>query len=471
MKRQIVIILVAELLGAIGCQVQNGVLCSYLNDHCGEDAGAEEGGDTGEPQSFGDHPCDQIGAAVGLPLVPLSDPAAYPAWSGGSPAVMWWDDTFPAGWRWLGSVPAPGATGELRSVADAFGDAHWLVVSSLSTSGDYRWIQARDANWIRYGALDAGQIVQADDSVIAYVATDGAGAQGDYWNLQAYTPEAYVRGWVTDGASADAGPSQSNIESALANTRGFRPAEGTCVVGPAEAADDTGAEPGGIYDPCAVIEAAIGTPLEPAPSFYSEIFGSSLAWEGEPEAVMRWSEAADSWVWDGPAPMAGARAALDSGTNELVFHNVARPAEGSQATHAWIVTEGDVLVPTAALRTVEATADAEAIQHGGATVWVAALADLGEDHGHSLDWRVLGGLDARGLASAAGGQFGSPAVDEVGGLLDDADRSFYPAIGYCRPYGAGMAGVGGSGEVGEASTGDGSTGEIGTTGVLDGTGG
>jgi hypothetical protein len=347
--------LVAALL-ATGCQINDGVLCSYLNDECGGSGGEEE--DIPPPAS----PCEQIGSALGLDL-------QAPSNSGGqnnhhwyeSTAWVWsmhWSSVFPSGWVW-DSVPPNnferarlyGEQGEL-----AVYEPHRSAVEAGSLTSIYVWTQGEAVDSAFLGATAAGILPQHDGSQLVYAPSQPIDA---WWLFEGSVLDSPVlRGQTTLPHAADqAGPAWTNTQEASHMSRGWEHARGWCVVvePPATAADDTAGsgDGGGTGDPDGI------TPGEDPCRLVAEHFNVGAITTASP--------------WAGPLADTTATYLTVPPPSPIVSWNGSGwdlPPEG----HAFIGPFGDMRVhPTAAIS-------------DGRAGWIVVPADQAD--GWEMHWHV-----------------------------------------------------------------------------------
>lgn len=238
-------IVLLALLGT-GCQVTNGVLCSYLNDNCGESAGAESG-DTGDepPPPLVLIPCDQIGAAMGLALVPSHN--NWQPWGGagsvGSHPAMEWSLLFPSGWVWDDASPAP-VLDEPALLLGRTDPIVGLALQDITLEGQIAsWIQVQGATAGTYGGQPATFLTQSDGSAIVF----GAYTTPEAW--WEFSGSPVVRGWVGAATQYEfGGPAQSNPGQASHEGLAFKAASGRCMLAPV-GVDDGQGEGGGDGEP------------------------------------------------------------------------------------------------------------------------------------------------------------------------------------------------------------------------------
>jgi hypothetical protein len=301
-----------------GCQVTNGVLCSYLNDNCGDEAGEE----TGEPEAPPppQSACALIGDATGLDLVDVHPlPVSAGVWMGLAAASLVFEpDIVGFTWGWLPGGQ-PGDTATLDSLEQTL-----TVYTPTPNDGvailGYAYTEpvGGSANLVRPANGFSG------DSSLEITATAlPLGAESTLWYAPLpidglavpsrwdFTGGLRARGVVTSGGSTLAGPAGGNVKITEEGmpSRGFLPTMGWCAAAP-PVADDTGA-PGtgggdsGAPEPeppltCAYVAQALELPegslgwLEVIPGVFLE--GPDLLTDAR-AGLMVWNGGADGWTW------------------------------------------------------------------------------------------------------------------------------------------------------------------------------
>jgi hypothetical protein len=215
----------AVALLTTGCQVNNGVLCSYLNDNCGEDAGEDE---TGDPEPLG-HPCDQIGAALGLDLVHVSYcvECESPWW--GQPYVynLDWSQIFPSGWAWDATPPLYNKPSRLRGIQGELG----IWWGGDKAEAVVTWTQTEGIESGHRGLTPVQIIEQNDGSQIVWLPAGPDGWMTLFSGSAAVLPS--IRGWSSKPEEIVvefAGPSGTNAAPTTNDQKGFEAVRGQCRV-------------------------------------------------------------------------------------------------------------------------------------------------------------------------------------------------------------------------------------------------
>ena len=422
-----------------GCQLNDGVLCSYLNDNCGDEAGAEEGsgtGDDGQPPAPLQPACEQIGAAVGQSLGPnASEP--YGITTGDAVAVIrWLAAMFPPRWSW-GDLPFGGAIAAMSAIADTFNPAiRALSIAQYTDGAPWVWVQTRGASTAEFGDQVATGIVQADGTTLYYAPASGL-ASG-WWETQSIGVDHWVSGRVGGSAgAAHAGPAGGNAQDAIESGVGFIPAMGTCFV--IDATDDTGGGTGGStgdepdpqvpppipgsFDPCPMLGEGAGV------AHLTEQFPLPWLNTGLPAGTLAFG--AGAWAWETPAPAWGDPAAL----SVTVDYGITIPGDGFSKTRAGVQFASYEWVPGISIAyypegmdSIDDVMDAAILEFedgsviayvesppaGGGT-WVQVDADAG-----ARGW-VLDADDTPGVQT---GHVGTAWTSSAG-------LSFLPAAGWC----------------------------------------
>jgi hypothetical protein len=440
----------AASLTSTGCQVTNGVLCSYLNDNCGDEAGDE----TGEPEAPPPpaNACTLIGDATGLDLVEVHPlPVSAGVWMGlAAAALVFGPDVVGFKWRWLPGGQ-PGDTATLDSLESS------LTIYTTTPNIDvamfgYAYTEpvGGSANLVRAAngfsgdsslEIEATALPLGAESTLWYapVPVDGL-AVPSRWD---FTGGLRARGVVTSGGSTLAGPAGGNtrITEDGMPSRGFLPTMGWCTAAPPDVADDTGtppdpdtgsepepepepdvpADPPGTFDPC--VELGYGpTTVRPA--------GYSPTWVGESETSMvtLWIFPTQAWHWGPHELVEGLRSILGSWGTALV--DEAPPG----AAAAYVLVEDIVdpfTVPAMTRSTSTSVQDAEAVQLADNS-WLVWVDEPGAGAATWYSGDTLPRL--RGWA-----RYGLPGVPATGGKPGVANTvggngwAFMPAAGYCVP--------------------------------------
>jgi hypothetical protein len=398
-------------------------------------------GDTGDvepPPPLPEHPCKQLGDAVGIPLVHHS-PAAYPAWHNALVIrIMSWAQNFPSRWEWPDGAPLLGSAAVLRGV-----DGYLVLGEGLSQNmynqGAWQWIQVEGAVNVSIAGVIPHRLPQSDGSEILGV---HLGVGSYWWDLTG--EDVAVRGWAA-GAGRLAGPDQSNVQITSNGSKAWTPAHGFCVVDTTPEPDPdpeggsgggtTGPEPEpempenppGTFDPC--IELGYSTTVIPE--------GYSPAWlktDAEIATMHRFYLAMEQllWAWAGGSPDHDGQPAELWGWSTVIVD----PApEGAAIGWALVYDAYTELVPQVQRDTASAVSqDANAVQleDGSWLVWVegpaagAAVWTSGLEGSHRL--RGWARADQPGVPVTQDGMGPVPSVSGGG-------TAFMPAIGYCIPSG------------------------------------
>jgi hypothetical protein len=244
MRRQLIALLLAGGCVAGGCQVNNGVLCSYLNDKCGEDAGEDE---TGDPEPLGDS-CDQIGSALGLDLVPVTycvecEPAW---WEMDALYNLDWSQLIPRGWEWDATPPLYGKPARLRGIQGELG----IWWGGDKVDAVVTWTQTDGIESGHRGLVPVQIIEQTDGSQIVWLPAGPDGWMTLFSGSAAVLPS--IRGWSSRPEEIVvelAGPSGTNAAPTSHGQKGFEAVRGQCKLAqpsmcdmPGMCEDDTSAD-------------------------------------------------------------------------------------------------------------------------------------------------------------------------------------------------------------------------------------
>jgi hypothetical protein len=301
-------------------------------DHHQDDEGDSEG-----PEIVEESPCDQIGAALGLPLVPQDRVGTLPPYEEtdslglATMGLAVPDAQMPyASWAWeiLPEMPAYPSPGE-PAVLKPYDQELWVSTSARDLS--WAWVQTEHMQQATlrgkyaFEPVVAQGIAQADGSTIhyAYAVVEPAyvnenGWHAAYWDFEAipFFP-ARLRGYarhVNAQPGAWAGPALSAMQSAVASNFGFQPTGGSCKIGDPGAADggsgghcemfpedceggsggnDTDDDP--LPATCDAVAEALGMPAGSL-GWFDMIGGPELRFD-VPDGVMIW-DYLNGWTWE-----------------------------------------------------------------------------------------------------------------------------------------------------------------------------